>query len=112
MPKTLAYRAGPARHIVQVQARTAAQDAYGEAILTWATTHTRRAHIESLTGTELIEARKVQANATHRVRLRFSNQIDPQSRLLFGSRTFEILHVANPEERDKLQEILVREKVV
>ncbi len=112
MASTLTHRSGGRRHVVQVQTRTAAQDAYGEAILTWTTVHARNVEIKSLSGTELIEARKIQANATHWITMLYDNQVTPQSRFVWGSRTFEILHVVNPEERNKLYNVLVREKVV
>lgn len=111
------FDTGAAWRVIQIQTRTTAQDSYGEPIQTWSTVDTRRADIQPLSGTELIEARKVQANATHRGRIRYSQHLTPRARIVEvdardgTTRTLEPFDIQELG-RKNIQEFLVGEVVV
>ncbi len=107
---------GAARWSVQIQTRTTTQDSYGEAIQTWATVDTRRADIQPLSGTELVEARKVQANAAFRGRMRYSRLLTTKARLIGADPSDGTSHTLEPFDIQELghksvQEFLARELV-
>lgn len=85
----------------------------GHPVKSWATAATRWGSIEPLNGREFFNAEKVQANATHRVRMRYdsSAEITPKDRLLWESRAFNVIHVAKKREIDHELEIMVEEVV-
>lgn len=115
--KRARFDIGAARALIRIQTATAAQDAYGEAIQTWATVDRRRADVHALAGVELLEAQKVQANATHKGRARYSRHLTPDARVVAvdaetgTSRTLELFSVVELGRRD-VQEFLARELVV
>jgi SPP1 family predicted phage head-tail adaptor len=65
--------------------------------------------VEPLQGRELWTAKQVVAEVTHRIRFRHLSGVVPTQRVVFGSRTFEILSVINPEERNRELELLCKE---
>jgi len=102
--------AGKLRHRIAVQSRAQAANAYGEIADTWATDATVWGSIEPLTGEERLVGDAIQAQASHRVRLRY-RAMTPRNRLLFGTRVFEVVRVDNPGERGAELDVLVRETV-
>ncbi len=116
MAKKIPFRAGEACRRLQIQTRTTTQDAYGEAIPTWVTVDTRRGILDPLSGAELIEAQKVQSNATHQGRIRYSHHLTPQARIVEvdardgTSRTLEPFDI-RIEGRKEKQTFFARELV-
>jgi SPP1 family predicted phage head-tail adaptor len=111
------FDTGAARWVVQIQTRTTAQDSYGEAVQTWTTVDRRRADIHHLSGTELVEARKVQANATRRGRMRSSKHLSPKARLIGTDPSDGVQYTLEPYDiqllgRGDVQEFLAGELVV
>lgn len=85
----------------------------GHPVKSWSTAATRWGSIEPMSGREFFSAEKVQANATHRVRMRYDSavEITPKDRLLWESRVFNIVHIAKKREIDHELEIMVEEVV-
>ena len=102
-------RAGELRHEVAIQAATETRDAVGQVVQTWSTAATVRAAIWPLRGDELYRARQIHPEADSRIRIRYYSGLTTAYRLLYGSRTMNILHVANWDERGVYQDLLVRE---
>jgi len=102
-------RIGELRHRVTIQSATETQDSYGQAVLSFSTLATRWASIEQLSGREFFDASKVAAEVTHRVRIRYMTGITPKMRVVYGSRTFEIVAITNPEERNIALDLLCKE---
>lgn len=67
----------------------------------WLTEAVRWGSVEPLSGRELYAARQVQAEVTHRVRLRYYPAISSHKRFKVGERTFNITEVMNPDERKR-----------
>ncbi len=101
MPSNLLRGAGALRQRVTIQERvpneTSGADApYYKSIKTvWAS-------VEPLSGRELFIAQQVQAQVTHKVRVRYTKEValSPKRRFLFGDRKLSIDSVANADERN------------
>jgi SPP1 family predicted phage head-tail adaptor len=93
------------------------QDKFGEPIPQWGTVATRWGKIEPLSGRELWQAQQVQADVTHRIRLRYFAGLHPKHRFakaepkLGTTRIFSILGTPNPDERKREQLCLCKEQV-
>lgn len=65
---------------------------------------------EALQGNEQLRAMQTEAQATHRVTIRYRSGVTAAMRFLLGSRAFEIVAPpVDPEERHQWLQILVRE---
>lgn len=104
-------RAGELRHQVILQTPTPTRDSYGAEIVTWTDTATVWASIEPLRGREYWEAQKINAEISHKIRMRYREGVKPNMRLKFGSRIFEIISVFSPEERRRELWYLCKERV-
>ncbi len=102
---------GELRHRIAIQAATETAGPLGEVTQTWATVITVSASIAPLRGKEKVQGDQVSAEATHMVKMRFNSTVTPAHRLLFSSRIFDINHIANIEERNKLLELTCTEAV-
>lgn len=102
-------QAGRLRHRVEIQTFTETQDTFGEPDRTWATADTVWAAIEPLRGQELLSAQEINAETSHRVRLRYHSSVTPTARFKFGTRIFDILSVINWQERGASLEVLCTE---
>jgi len=102
---------GKLRHRVTIETATESLDSYGHPDPTWTSAVVVWASIEPLAGNELLRAQEVNAEISIRIRIRYHASVTPRARLKFGSRYFEILSVANLEERGREMELLCREAV-
>lgn len=106
-------RAGALRHLVTIQSVTDTPSASsrGGLTATWADVADVRASIEPLTGRERFAAQVVDAEVSHRIRMRHRAGVVPKMRVKFGTRLFDIRAVLNVEERNRELELLATEKV-
>ncbi len=107
-------RIGRLRERVTVQRAARDADAGGGAVVTWtplAHAPTVWARIEPLSGAEALQAMKLQARVTHRVTLRWRDDVTAAMRLVCGARTLNIRAVTNPDERRRYLELLCEEGV-
>lgn len=102
-------QAGKLRHRITLQAASTAKDGYGEDIQTFGTLATVWASIEPLRGRELLLAQQISAEITFRIRIRYNASLAAEDRVIFGSRTFEIIAVLNKDERDEQIELMAKE---
>ena len=56
------------------------------------------ASIEPLTGREFFESQTMKNDVTHRIIVRYRQEITPRHRLVMGARTFAIVSATNPGE--------------
>jgi SPP1 family predicted phage head-tail adaptor len=103
---------GKLKHYVNLQSSTNAIDDYGEENKTWSTDESIFAQIQPLRGSELLEYQQINAELTHRIIIRYTSNATPAKRILFGSRIFDINVVRNIDEKNEMQELLCKEKVV
>jgi len=102
-------QAGKLRHRVELHSATAAQDAYGESIDTFASFATVWASVEPLQGRELEHAQQISAETNHKVTIRYNSTVTEAHRVIFGSRTLEITAIINPQERNEYQDLFCKE---
>jgi len=103
---------GKLKHYVQLQGSANAQDEYGEQSKVWATEESIFASIQPLRGQELLEYQQINAELTHSIIIRHTSNATPAKRIKFGTRIFDISVVRNIDERNVMQELLCKEKVV
>ena len=102
-------RLGPLNKRVDIQARSATVDAFGQESETWATVASVWASVEPLSGRELLAAQQVQGETTHRIRMRYQSGVTTSSRLLFNLRPFDVRSVINKNESGAFLELLCTE---
>lgn len=105
---------GAMRERITLQSATRTLDAGGGAVVSW-TPLAFAAHvwarIEPLSGGEALQAMRLQARVTHRVRLRWRDDVTAAMRLVWGTRVLNIRAVINPDERRRYLELLCEEGV-
>ena len=110
-------RAGHLRHRLTFQTASIARDAYGEADKTWSDTFTVWGSVIPVRAREYQEGRQLQADVTHRVKVRYRSGINTEMRIKhdLDSRTavyYEILHPPiEPYIRGMEVEILCKQQV-
>lgn len=104
-------RSGPLRHQVTLRSYTKTRDAYGGEIETWSDFATVWASVDPLIGREYIAAKQIQAEVSHKIRMRYINGVDPTMKIVFGSRTFEIVSILNVAEQNRELVIMATEDV-
>lgn len=104
--------AGKLRHRVNVQSNTGVRDRTGQSAPVWANIGAtdQPVDIKTLRGDELVTAQQVVPHATHRVTMRYRNDVTPAQKMVFGSRELNIGHVENVGERNTTLLILCTEK--
>jgi SPP1 family predicted phage head-tail adaptor len=93
-----------------IQQPVEARNSLGEYTLTWSDWATRYIAILPLSGVESINALAVEATVTHRIRMRYTNGLQPKFRIIAEGRTFEIISVLEKGRRVE-HELLVTEVV-
>ena len=105
-------RAGALRNEVWIKSPTATTDTYGDTTISWGTVAVCWASIEPLRGREWVASGMENSEITARCRIRYYSGILPTMRVYLGSRTFEIVSVIDPNERNAELELMVKELVV
>lgn len=100
---------GKLRHWITIQSYTPTRDSFGAEVEHWQDVMKVWASVEPLTGKEYFAAQEVNAEVSVKVIMRYSPGIQPEMRVIFGARVFEILAVMNTEERNKQLILLCKE---
>ena len=74
---------GILRHSIVIQQKSATRDAMGGETNTWTDFTTRRARIMPLQGRELADQRKLYAEVTHKIILRYVDSVVPTMRVKY-----------------------------
>lgn len=105
----------PKRQRVQLRQVSRSVTALGDITSSWSNYGSPIwASIEPLRGQELYAAQQVQAEVTHKVRIRYSTDVSsvgPTNQVVYGLRTFEVLAALNILERNKELELLCKERI-
>lgn len=104
-------RAGKLRHRITLQSQFAIRDSFGGETVTWNDESTVWASVDPLSGREYFDSARVNAELSHRVRIRFFSTLTPGWRVLFGSRVLDVKSVINFEERGIYQDLMCQEVV-
>lgn len=101
--------AGKLRHKIDIQKFTTTKDSYGEDIKTWASYHKCYASVNPLRGKEYFDTQQIVPEVDNKITIRYKSGIAPTMRIVWGTRTYEIRSVTNPDERNIMLEFLAVE---
>lgn len=104
-------RIGDLRHRIELQATLSVADGMGGTTDTWTTQDAVWAAIWPVSATEQIRAASPTMVGTHRIRIRYHEDLRPAWRVKFGNRYFSIVSIVDPNEKHEMQELLCREVV-
>lgn len=107
-------RIGPLRERVTIERATRSADSSGGSVVSWAPlghAPTVWARVEPLSGGEALQAMRLEARITHRVTLRWRDDVSATMRLVWRARVLNIRAVTNPDERRRYLELLCEEGV-
>jgi len=99
---------GKFRHRVVIQHLTEGTNPMGDIVQTWTEFATAWASVEPLTGREYLSAQRVSSETSGRIRMRYRPGVLSTMRVLFGSQTYQILSVINPEELNVELELMTK----
>jgi SPP1 family predicted phage head-tail adaptor len=102
-------KAGSLRHRVTLQQLTISQGTSGDLVEAWGDVATLWAAVEPLSGREYWQAQQVAAETSIRVRIRYRDGLDTTMRVIYGTKTLEILSIVDPEERHRELQLMCRE---
>ena len=102
---------GQLRHRLSPQAPTATADSYGGRTIVWTDVVTLWGRIDSLRGAEQLHGMQLGERVTHRITIRFREDVSAVQRLRFGSRIFKIQSVLDRDGRRRWLELLCEEEV-
>ncbi|HSH26646.1 MAG TPA: phage head closure protein [Wenzhouxiangella sp.] len=103
--------AGKLRHTITIEREQSVSDGAGGSYLTWATVATPRAYIKPMSGGERLQAMRLEATVTHRIFIRYRDDLLTSDRINFNGRLMQIRALINLEERDRWLEIYADEGV-
>ena len=103
---------GHLRHrIVISEYKEVGRDEYNMPILEWAEFAIVWASIEPISGREYWASSQVQAELTHRIRIRYIDGLRPTMKVFYNDREFEIESIINWQERNIDLQLMCKEKV-
>jgi SPP1 family predicted phage head-tail adaptor len=103
--------AGKLRHPIELQAKESTPDGIGGFATQWVTYRMPWAWIRPTSGNETLVGGQIQAAITHDVVIRYIHGVQPDDRVLFGIRTFNIRAIINVEERNRWLQLRCEEGV-
>jgi SPP1 family predicted phage head-tail adaptor len=104
-------RIGPLRKQLSMQSRSTAEDSYGQPTETFTEYKVVWGSINPVSGSEIISGQQQSGEITHKVNIRHNTSVVITDRVVFESRTFEIIFIRNVQERNHWQELLCKEVV-
>ena len=105
---------GSKRHLVTLQTRSSALDSHGEDVLTYTTLATAWAEIKAVSSSERLESQQIKAEISHTIAIRYAASyagIGAEDRIVYGSRTFDIVAPVDPDGRSRELEFTVKERL-
>ena len=88
------------RHRLALEEPQLTPDAGGGAAINWVKLDDLWGYIEPLSGRESFIEHQTEMVLTHKIIIRFRQDVFPEMRLRYGNRVFEIISVINEKERD------------
>lgn len=104
-------RAGALRHSVIIQTSTPSQSGTGEVTESWGTFATVKASISPSSGREFFASEQLNAEMSHKVKIRYLSGVTTKMRVLFGSRVLDILSIVNIDEKNHEMILMCKEFV-
>jgi SPP1 family predicted phage head-tail adaptor len=98
------------RHRVTIQSKSSVSDGQGGATETWVNGATVWASITDLSGFEKFQAMQMQSPNTHKLVMRYRDDVTTASRIVFQTRVFWVKEILNPEQRSRFMIIKAIER--
>ncbi|BER92691.1 phage head closure protein [Atrimonas thermophila] len=98
-------RIGELRHRVTIQRLNRVPDGMGGYEEQWQDVVSLWAKVEPLKGRERFVAQQAQSEVTHRITTRYYSGIEPQMRVVYRNRNFDIEVVINVDEKNEWLEL-------
>jgi SPP1 family predicted phage head-tail adaptor len=92
-------KAGDLRHKVTIQQSLPDRDSYGTEVPRWSDFATVWAEVKDISGREYTAMQQAISNIAVRVRIRYLGGVVPTMRVIYGSRTLDIVSVIDPDGR-------------
>jgi len=102
-------RSGKLNRRVTIQQLLVTKDEYNADIESWVDLKTVWAYVEPLAGREYWQAKQVVGEITGRITIRYLAGVNEKMRIIYGEKTYNILSVINPEEKNRILQLLVKE---
>lgn len=84
---------------VQIQRVSNTRDDMGGMIQSWATIATVWAEVKPISAGEQFRRQQIQASASHKVTIRYRNDLLPSDRIVWRNRTFQLKGEMNEDQR-------------
>lgn len=109
-------KSGDLRHTIAIQEQTDTADGMGGFTTAWADVsgmESVRAAIWPVRGNEQMEAMKLELKSTYKIRIRYRAGITSKNRIYWadGSKTFNIIDITNPDQKNRMIEFMATEAV-
>lgn len=100
---------GALRHQIVVQREQNTSDSAGGNSLAWVDYATIRANIKPVSGSERLHSMRLQANISHRIFIRYRDDLRTDDRIVYKNRPMQIRAIINLEEMNRWIEIYAEE---
>lgn len=92
---------GELRNKVNIQSASVTKDSAGGIQEAWTTVHSPWAKLEALSGKEMEVAKQVRADINYRITIRYYSGLTSKHRITWNNKTFNIVSIQNPGERNE-----------
>lgn len=99
------------RHRLTFQRKTKARNSFNELVASYSDFVTVWGSVTPNAGRKFYEAQQASSEVSGEIRIRYRSDIEPTMRITEGTQTFEIVSVANINERDRELLIYYKEKL-
>ncbi|WP_342045983.1 phage head closure protein [Bacillus sp. OTU530] len=96
---------------IVLQKLATVDDGAGGSEESWQDTSSVWALIQPLQGRELYQAQQINTELTHRITIRYREDVNASMRIMYNNREFTIDSIVNIEESNRFLEMTCREKV-
>ena len=100
---------GSFKHKITIQTQATMPDGMGGNISTWEDEATVSAGIWPVSASEQVQAMQNVMTISHRIRIRYRSILKASSRIKYGERYFNIVSVVNPNEENRLLDLICKE---
>jgi SPP1 family predicted phage head-tail adaptor len=98
------------RKQVTIQSKSTVSDGQGGSTETWNDGSTVWASIEPLKSYERFQAMQMQVPQTHRITMRYTDEVTAASRIRYGDRIFWVKETNDPQERQRFLIVMALER--
>lgn len=96
---------------ITLQKLNSFRNEYGELNNEWQNTKKVWAEIKPLTGKSFFSVRQVNSEVSHSIIIRYIENIQPDMRILYQDRVFDILYIIDFSEKHRMLQLMCKELV-